>query len=454
MPPIAVVRRSLLVLLVATLLGPPLLGSTAGPLLTLDPGTDVRARTEAVRAVAVEVDLDGWTSSRARSVHLPLFDGRGLDVDFESVAENRSGSRSWVGRIRGDDHGLVVLVTRGDVAVASVRTGGDLFMLYPAGRGENGRTRHGLYEIDEASPRFHEAPPTPIHTHDLAPLSPRRTATPRAGKANGDTNRDDGSVHDLMVVYTQHAIDEVGGLVPLETLIDLGVTETNLSYEASGVDHRVALVHTSFIEYDEFKPTGIDARDHLQDPDDGVMDEVHPLRDRYGADLVMLLLGRSGCGRAFIMAEVDPAFEAFAFCRVSQICVSPGYTFQHELGHLAGGRHQWNGDPANNAPFTFNHGYLDAVNEFRTIMAGNDILNCPDCTRRLRWSNPDIADPVTGAPMGIPEGEPMACDNRKTLNATALTIANFRQSVSPIFSDDFESGGLDAWSQVDPPPSL
>jgi hypothetical protein len=48
------------------------------------------------------------------------------------------------------------------------------------------------------------------------------------------------------------------------------------------------------------------------------------------------------------------------------------------------------------------------------------------CTRIQHWSNPDVN--FNGVPTGVPEGEFDSADNRKTLNNTALTVANFRQS--------------------------
>src|SRR4030067_2904062 len=48
------------------------------------------------------------------------------------------------------------------------------------------------------------------------------------------------------------------------------------------------------------------------------------------------------------------------------------------------------------------------------------------CTRLQYWSNPDAL--YGGVPMGVPEGQSNAADNRKTLNNTAYTVANFRVS--------------------------
>ena len=49
----------------------------------------------------------------------------------------------------------------------------------------------------------------------------------------------------------------------------------------------------------------------LQLTSDGVMDEVHALRDQYGADLVCLIDEDSNaCGVGYVMTTVSPSFTA------------------------------------------------------------------------------------------------------------------------------------------------
>jgi hypothetical protein len=52
-----------------------------------------------------------------------------------------------------------------------------------------------------------------------------------------------------------------------------------------------------------------------------------------------------------------------------------------------------------------------------------------DCTRIPYWSNLMVT--YGGVPMGVAEGGYHAADNRKTLNNTACTVANFRTSITP-----------------------
>ncbi|MEM1179043.1 MAG: zinc-dependent metalloprotease family protein [Acidobacteriota bacterium] len=370
-----------------------------------------------------------------RTLAIELFDGERIEVQPRTSFVNPSGSVSWIGDVAEPD-GLVVLIHRDGVTVGSIRLGDAVYMLAYAARGV-----HVLYEVDESLMKYQEMEPTPA-----AVTAEHRAAARRRAEAVAAAGvlEDDGSIQDLLVVYTAGARSAVGGQVAIENLIDLGVTETNLSYETSGIHHRLRLVHTQLTDYDEMSVPGC-PRDLLQSPDDGVMDEVHLVRERYAADLVKLIADVNGCGRAFIMNDISTAHAEFAFCFTDHFCVSPGYTFQHELGHIQAGRHQRTA-PQPDSPFNFNFGFTDPVNRFRTIMAAGD-NECPDgCPRRLAWSNPDVLDDETGTPMGIPESDPLPADNRKTLNETAWVVANFRVSGAVIFVDGFESGDISAWT--------
>ncbi|MCG8454960.1 MAG: hypothetical protein MI919_01670, partial [Holophagales bacterium] len=227
-------------------------------------------------------------------IALELFDGATVVAEPRRTIRNPSGSVSWIGEVRGSQPGPVVLVHREGVTIGSIRTGNALHMLTYAAAAD--RTLHVLYEVEESSPIYREAPPTEVN------LPPEKLAIAAARQKRmvaGQLAQDDGSLHDLMVVYTPTAEAELGGTVPMENLIDLGVTELNMSYEASGVSHRARLVHTALTDYSEDGTLG-DPRDLLQGKDDGVMDEVHGLRDRYAADQVLLILSSKnggGCGR-------------------------------------------------------------------------------------------------------------------------------------------------------------
>ncbi|MEM9594682.1 MAG: M12 family metallo-peptidase [Acidobacteriota bacterium] len=369
-------------------------------------------------------------SVAATSLYLNLFEDVTLVAQRTDLERNRSGSLTWIGTVADDPFSSLTLVTKDGITVGSIRAHGSLYLLFYAGG------PHVIYDVDEASPVYQEEEPTPVN------LDPVKAAAADA-QARGAAVQDDGSIQDLMVVYTAQAVSAVGNVTAVENLIDLGVSETNQGYANSGILHRINLVHTAQVDYTEAGSVSTD-RNRLRNPSDGFLDDVHALRDQYSADIVKMIVSGGGCGIAYIMNPVSVDFEDFAFCVTQYSCVSPNYTFAHELGHIQSARHDYFVDPTVNAPFSYNHGYRDPQNRWRTVMAYSN--GCGGCQRQLFWSNPDVDHPSTGNPMGIAEGEPQAADNRKTLNTTAWTVANFRVGES-VFVDGFEAGNFSSWSQ-------
>ncbi len=81
----------------------------------------------------------------------------------------------------------------------------------------------------------------------------------------------------------------------------------------------------------------------LRATNDGYMDELHSLRDSYGADLVSLIENEPAyCGYAYRMTSLSTSFASSAFSVVHHSCATGYYSFAHEIGHNQGAHH----DPA------------------------------------------------------------------------------------------------------------
>jgi len=392
------------------------------------------------RFVEIRFDLMGHSrlslkdkSNVAPLIKLNLFEDAAWIAILDRVDTNLSGSYSYVGHVQGMLHSQVILVVNERVMVGSVILPGTAaYRIRYKGNGV-----HSIEEIDRS--RFlPEHEPIPVEIHGQPKPLERMLA-------------DDGSLIDVLVVYTENARNGAGGITAIQAEIDLHVADVNLTYSNSGIFQRIRLVHAAEVSYSESALFSWSIA--LQDLKDGNIPDVHYLRNEYGADTVVLILNDLEYGGlAYQMESVSHSFEAWAFALVTRDSIWY-HAFAHELGHNMGARHDWFVDDTDNLPFTYNHGYVNIEippeptppTFWKTVMAYADECDCVDeeipcpdiddrstpwspfCETLPYWSNPDIG--YEGDPMGVPEGSFHAADNRKTLNNTRTTVANFRASV-------------------------
>ena len=258
------------------------------------------------------------------------------------------------------------------------------------------------------------------------------------------------SVIDVAVFYTPAIREALGGFDLVEAAIDLMVAETNVAYEASGVNQRIKVVAAEeVIGYTEATPKTDLFR--LKSQSDGHMDEVHGIRDKVGADIVVLL-SKGGRGMAFRSLYVPKDRWAFAVVHGRPI------EFAHELGHIMGLSHdrytRCHGrrcDVFNPIPYAF--GYVNqrafdphdpespnpdatvpTTARWRTIMAYTDQCDAAgvSCKGLLRFSNPDQihpdpdGDPLGKAGLEHSPGVDGPSDAVRLLNRTRGYVANLR----------------------------
>jgi hypothetical protein len=116
------------------------------------------------------------------------------------------------------------------------------------------------------------------------------------------------------------------------------------------------------------------------------MDEVHTLRNKYSADICVLMANYSPTGTCGMTYVIGASSYSDAFCAVNIYCANNVYSFVHEIGHLMGCRHDTYVD-STNTPYAYGHGYTSPAKTWRTIMAYAD--DCGSCPRLQYWSNPN-----------------------------------------------------------------
>ena len=356
--------------------------------------TVVRSRT-----VGINLDMLDSMKSKDRFV-FNLFE----DATFTAVLENIKNRNTWVGSIEGKPAGTFTLVMGDeDVLSAIIRVPGK--GIYRVRSLRDGVVV--IHEIDET--RFPPCGTGPVH------------GVLGGGGVVAGGGCDDGSVIDVLVVYTPLARQAAGGTAAIEAEIDLAFANTNTAYTNSLIGMQLNLIYVEEIAYNE-AGSYVDHLYRLTDPADGYMDEVHTLRDQYGADMVALLVADGEyCGVAWLMQTLSPAFEQYAFSVTTWYCAA-NFVLAHELGHNQGCCHDR--DNCGQGVFDYSYGYRFFGNggqQWRTVMSYSPGTRIP------HFSNPDVL--FDGQPTGVPPGNPDDADNALTINQTAFTIANFRCSV-------------------------
>jgi len=397
---------------------------------------------------------------------LNVFEGLEYTLIIQKIERNRSGSYSWYGQLRDIPMSQVVLVINENKVYGNISKTNFSYQI----RHISDET-HAIYKIDPT-----KFPPTsepiipnmkPKSSSSIDPLKDMMnqvephisgTATkvdPHISGSNarngGDefvsqnqllsgyssfngssstpqTQADDGSLVDVLVVYTAEARAAAGGTTAIRSLIDLATSETNAAYRNSGVSHSIRIVgrqETSFSESGFVCGAGVSTcfSAFLKSAKEGSIPGVHSLRNSTGADLVVMLVkgDNSLCGLGYFMTPVAASFAPFGYSVTQTSCATGNYTFGHEIGHNMSARHDRANDNTDGAPFNYNHGYVDTVNNFKTIMGTGSYA------RIQHFSNPNVL--FGGAPTGVVGGSLQAADNRLTFQNTALTISNFRESI-------------------------
>jgi hypothetical protein len=356
------------------------------------------SRREVLSRQAVGMRLDRLFGGAARGQRLELTIGdRSFVAAFERLDSER-GFRSWVGTLEGIDHSHVVFTERDGVVSGLVDAVTTVYQLTTAGNGV-----YTLEHIDRALLRSERDP--------LSAAAPAAAADqPTIALA------DDAGRIDVLILYTPAARSARGGTPGIEAAAAQSVSDSNTAFARSGVTTRYRFVGAVEIPFVETALMENDLTTITNSP------VPRGLRNQYGADLVHVLLNSpdlSTCGIAWLLLSIGaPVFDAYS---VSDISCIANYTPAHEMAHNLGANHAPE-DGAFDAIFPYSFAYKDPLRGFRTVMAyacsGN--FSCP---RILNFSNPTVLH--NGAPTGS-EWQ----NNALTINNTAATIANLRQTAA------------------------
>lgn len=292
--------------------------------------------------------------------------------------------------------------------------GGDLYAVVEMGEDRMPQEHASMRQDPRIDPSLRDDPL--VQQGDASILKPKTaTATPQAVKkaaapvTKAAPPAKDVTI-DVIVAYTKKAASNYSDVK--RELVELSIEEANNSFRMSNLSSiKLRLVHSYETDYVE-EGQHFDHVWRFADKGDGYMEEIHGLRDKYKADVAILIVDDpKGCGLATrVHADADEAFAV-----VHHECAATTYTVAHEIGHLIGARHDLNLDK-NMTPFPYGHGYVNGT-KWRDIMSYKE--SCGGCLRLPVWSSPKVM--IRGEVAGTAE-----LDNARVIAEQAARVAAFK----------------------------
>ncbi|QQZ52649.1 peptidyl-Asp metallopeptidase [Streptomyces microflavus] len=256
-----------------------------------------------------------------------------------------------------------------------------------------------------------------------APFFVGRSASAPAAPAAGAVRC---PVVDVLVVYTPKAAERLSGEHRVPASAQRIATRMNRSLAADGLCGIVRVVHPytarSYDGSEEFRAAYAVLKDHTS----GLGRQVHEQRERYGADLVTLVVERSerGGGTADYTSALDSSTHEYAYAVVEVDGIELD-SASHEIGHNLGLAHDrttlaTDGGGAMNVSRTrpYNTGWITEDGRHYTLMAYR--ASCgKHCKRISRFSSAE------GSWKGHRLGD-ASNDSVRVLRETMPIVAGYR----------------------------
>ncbi|MDA0322750.1 MAG: M12 family metallo-peptidase [Verrucomicrobia bacterium] len=378
------------------------------------PAHVTRTRVARLRADA----LPTAAAKRGDRVRINLFDGTSVTAELGKLRRRNAKNYTWHGTLAGESGCFSITVYKGTTHGLVRSADGSTYQFKGVAGGDV-----EIQKLDPAAFAGCDAD----HGDDVQ--------VGAAGDAGGKAAQDDSppmesdggnTLIDVLVAYTPAARAAAGGVDAMEALILSSIDEANAAFQNSAISTEYRLVHSVETTYTESGDSAVDL-DRLRATSDGYMDELHTLRDTYGADIVSLFFDMPAtCGRAFRMTTLAAWFEEYAFSVVHWDCASANLSFAHETGHLLGSHHAvGDGGLARGGDilYTYSYGWRfngDGGPEYRTIMAYAPGVRIP------YFSNPNVN--YDGVATGVSVGDPNEAHNAQSLNNATPTAAAWRST--------------------------
>lgn len=350
------------------------------------------------------------------SIDLTLADGSVATARLQRVVrDDEQGVQSWIGTFDNAPGSTLVLTKARGVVSGFANYKDQVIEIVPSAAG-----KHVQYAVD--SRRVPKGDDGMFKSSAGAGDVLTSSTTSTYGTGATTLTAGTAAVQDLLVVYTS-AASATWGQATIESMIRSAVQSANQAYVNSGVNvtlNLVGLQQTTFAESGSGMQTTLN--------NFRTNSAIKSLRDSLGADMVVLVSQDSDwCGYADLrFTTLNGVTTTDAYAVNYSSCLS-NQTLAHEVGHLQQLEHNRENANGTLAAYPYSYGYRQCVTGgFQDIMS----YSCTGASRILQFSNPNLY--YNGMATGIAyETDPTrAADAARSLNDTALKVANYKSSSS------------------------
>jgi hypothetical protein len=249
---------------------------------------------------------------------------------------------------------------------------------------------------------------------------------------------------DLMMLHTQAVLPTMTGsarTAAIQSAFDNAVALLNSDLQASLCQARVRLVHIMEVNYQgddlttpisNWESTLLTS---VRGTTDGVLDNIHAVRDQVGADLVCIVHNRrdtatGGLGYLYQSDETYSSLNAlYGFSTLRYGLLTFEHILSHELGHNFGASHNREDSTSGGTPaFSYSYGYRYTAasgSKYRDIMSYD---SSPASFTFLPYYSTPLVTPSAspGSPIGVAAGLSGEADVARTIDQTAFDISQFR----------------------------
>ena len=385
-------------------------------------GSSATGASRIAQVTINQAAIDAATIARGDILAINLFDDESIEATIDKV-EVSNKTTTIRGEIKGSDYGHIITTVYENKVLTVIELPAEGYqykIVY-----DNDAKTHFLYKTKLSELDKLEGGPSltpPDQGNDSSSLSDTNAAMVAADTA---------ATIDILVVYTPAAASWASANAGnINLVISQAMTKAQLALENSNTLMNMRLVHSGQVAYTE-SGNSITDLNRLTSANDGYMDQVHALRDQYGADLVALFATVEDVGGVGWLLQQKSGDPDYAFCLVRVQQAGWTFTHIHEMGHNMGAHHhkqqnfqpgptRWNDWSEN----TWSAGWrwVGSANycSIMTYEAGDYFTDGQDHSRVAYFSNPSISY------QGQATGNSANGDNARTLREIRNVIAAYR----------------------------